>query len=85
MVIIKSSKIVDTYSFIYALFSNSLLLDDEDDYDADCEDIDSKLMPPPPPPSISTTVKKDEPSSQSTNGKNLFTNNFIVAYQPIEF
>uniref|UniRef100_A0A672JP09 Transcription initiation factor TFIID subunit n=1 Tax=Salarias fasciatus TaxID=181472 RepID=A0A672JP09_SALFA len=24
--------------------------DDEDDYDADCEDIDSKLMPPPPPP-----------------------------------
>uniref|UniRef100_A0A3Q2YN76 Transcription initiation factor TFIID subunit n=1 Tax=Hippocampus comes TaxID=109280 RepID=A0A3Q2YN76_HIPCM len=23
---------------------------DEDDYDADCEDIDSKLMPPPPPP-----------------------------------
>uniref|UniRef100_A0A8C5D3V4 Transcription initiation factor TFIID subunit n=1 Tax=Gadus morhua TaxID=8049 RepID=A0A8C5D3V4_GADMO len=24
--------------------------DDEDDYDADCEDIDAKLMPPPPPP-----------------------------------
>uniref|UniRef100_A0A4W6FVX4 Transcription initiation factor TFIID subunit n=1 Tax=Lates calcarifer TaxID=8187 RepID=A0A4W6FVX4_LATCA len=30
--------------------------DDEDDYDADCEDIDSKLMPPPPPPSLPTSV-----------------------------
>ncbi|XP_034034553.1 transcription initiation factor TFIID subunit 1 isoform X3 [Thalassophryne amazonica] len=40
--------------------------DDEDDYDADCEDIDSKLMPPPPPPSLPTSAKKDEPSSQST-------------------
>uniref|UniRef100_A0A8C5E0M4 TAFII-230 TBP-binding domain-containing protein n=1 Tax=Gouania willdenowi TaxID=441366 RepID=A0A8C5E0M4_GOUWI len=39
--------------------------DDEDDYDADCEDIDSKLMPPPPPPTIFTSVKKDEPSSQT--------------------
>uniref|UniRef100_A0A8C4ITE2 Transcription initiation factor TFIID subunit 1 n=1 Tax=Dicentrarchus labrax TaxID=13489 RepID=A0A8C4ITE2_DICLA len=29
--------------------------DDEDDYDADCEDIDSKLMPPPPPPSLPTS------------------------------
>uniref|UniRef100_A0A8C5BTQ7 Transcription initiation factor TFIID subunit n=1 Tax=Gadus morhua TaxID=8049 RepID=A0A8C5BTQ7_GADMO len=26
--------------------------DDEDDYDADCEDIDAKLMPPPPPPTV---------------------------------
>ncbi|GLD46953.1 transcription initiation factor TFIID subunit 1-like isoform X1 [Lates japonicus] len=41
--------------------------DDEDDYDADCEDIDSKLMPPPPPPSLPTSAKKDEPSSQSTS------------------
>uniref|UniRef100_A0A3Q2FW16 Transcription initiation factor TFIID subunit n=1 Tax=Cyprinodon variegatus TaxID=28743 RepID=A0A3Q2FW16_CYPVA len=40
--------------------------DDEDDYDADCEDIDSKLMPPPPPPSLSTPVKKEE-SPTSTN------------------
>ncbi|XP_063288812.1 transcription initiation factor TFIID subunit 1 isoform X2 [Pelobates fuscus] len=32
--------------------------DDDDDYDADCEDIDSKLMPPPPPPPV--TGKKDE-------------------------
>ncbi|XP_037544029.1 transcription initiation factor TFIID subunit 1, partial [Nematolebias whitei] len=41
--------------------------DDDDDYDADCEDIDSKLMPPPPPPSVSTPAKKEESSSQSTN------------------
>ncbi|XP_054481614.1 transcription initiation factor TFIID subunit 1 isoform X2 [Anoplopoma fimbria] len=40
--------------------------DDEDDYDADCEDIDTKLMPPPPPPSLPTAAKKEEPSSQST-------------------
>uniref|UniRef100_A0A3P9CGZ3 Transcription initiation factor TFIID subunit n=1 Tax=Maylandia zebra TaxID=106582 RepID=A0A3P9CGZ3_9CICH len=40
--------------------------DDEDDYDADCEDIDSKLMPPPPPPTLPTS-KKEEPSTQSTN------------------
>lgn len=43
--------------------------DDDDDYDADCEDIDSKLMPPPPPPNQSTPVKKDEPVCQTTNGK----------------
>ena len=30
----------------------SVFPDDEDDYDADCEDIDSKLMPPPPPPTV---------------------------------
>ncbi|XP_029704240.1 transcription initiation factor TFIID subunit 1 isoform X5 [Takifugu rubripes] len=41
--------------------------DDEDDYDADCEDIDSKLMPPPPPPSLTGATKKEEPSPQSTN------------------
>uniref|UniRef100_A0A8D0CKQ6 Transcription initiation factor TFIID subunit n=1 Tax=Scleropages formosus TaxID=113540 RepID=A0A8D0CKQ6_SCLFO len=29
--------------------------DDEDDYDADCEDIDAKLMPPPPPPTLQTS------------------------------
>ncbi|KAJ8276545.1 hypothetical protein COCON_G00082970 [Conger conger] len=32
--------------------------DDDDDYDADCEDIDAKLMPPPPPPT--TTAAGDE-------------------------
>ncbi|XP_014849864.1 PREDICTED: transcription initiation factor TFIID subunit 1-like isoform X4 [Poecilia mexicana] len=40
--------------------------DDEDDYDADCEDIDSKLMPPPPPPSLLTSAKKEE-SPTGTN------------------
>uniref|UniRef100_A0A668AVS3 Transcription initiation factor TFIID subunit n=1 Tax=Myripristis murdjan TaxID=586833 RepID=A0A668AVS3_9TELE len=43
--------------------------DDEDDYDADCEDIDSKLMPPPPPPSLPTSGKKEEPSPQSAVGE----------------
>ncbi|XP_024121570.1 transcription initiation factor TFIID subunit 1 isoform X6 [Oryzias melastigma] len=47
--------------------------DDEDDYDADCEDIDSKLMPPPPPPSLSLPGEKEESSSQSTNGKDSCT------------
>ncbi|XP_008425841.1 transcription initiation factor TFIID subunit 1 isoform X4 [Poecilia reticulata] len=40
--------------------------DDEDDYDADCEDIDSKLMPPPPPPNLPTSAKK-EGSPTGTN------------------
>ncbi|XP_034060021.1 transcription initiation factor TFIID subunit 1 isoform X2 [Gymnodraco acuticeps] len=39
--------------------------DDEEDYDADCEDIDSKLMPPPPPPIVPTAAKKEELASQS--------------------
>ncbi|XP_030637746.1 transcription initiation factor TFIID subunit 1 [Chanos chanos] len=42
--------------------------DDEDDYDADCEDIDSKLMPPPPPPSQAVLPKKEEPPNQTSNG-----------------
>uniref|UniRef100_A0AAY5L3L7 Transcription initiation factor TFIID subunit n=1 Tax=Esox lucius TaxID=8010 RepID=A0AAY5L3L7_ESOLU len=37
--------------------------EDEDDYDADCEDIDAKLMPPPPPPSLPTLGGKKEDSS----------------------
>ncbi|XP_028840154.1 transcription initiation factor TFIID subunit 1 isoform X2 [Denticeps clupeoides] len=41
--------------------------DDDDDYDADCEDIDSKLMPPPPPPSLPTLQKKEEPPSQTAS------------------
>lgn len=39
--------------------------DDDDDYDADSEDIDAKLMPPPPPPSLAAGAKKDDPPSQS--------------------
>ncbi|XP_037323379.2 transcription initiation factor TFIID subunit 1 isoform X4 [Pungitius pungitius] len=45
--------------------SRKTVLDDEDDYDADCEDIDSKLMPPPPPPSLPIAAKKEELSSES--------------------
>uniref|UniRef100_A0A3B3SYK9 Transcription initiation factor TFIID subunit n=1 Tax=Paramormyrops kingsleyae TaxID=1676925 RepID=A0A3B3SYK9_9TELE len=40
--------------------------DDEDDYDADCEDIDAKLMPPPPPPLQQT--KKDDLMAPSGDG-----------------
>ncbi|KAB5515398.1 hypothetical protein PHYPO_G00249880 [Pangasianodon hypophthalmus] len=41
--------------------------DDEDDYDADSEDIDAKLMPPPPPPSQPITAKKEDPPTQSSS------------------
>ncbi|XP_055499648.1 transcription initiation factor TFIID subunit 1 isoform X1 [Leucoraja erinacea] len=42
---------------------------DDDDYDADNEDVDSKLMPPPPPP---PPLSKEEGGSQesSANGVN---------------
>uniref|UniRef100_A0A1A7WS45 Transcription initiation factor TFIID subunit n=2 Tax=Iconisemion striatum TaxID=60296 RepID=A0A1A7WS45_9TELE len=52
--------------------------DDEDDYDADCEDIDSKLMPPPPPPSLPTAAKKEEPSTQSTNAASEESDGIIL-------
>ncbi|NXL73372.1 TAF1 factor, partial [Leptocoma aspasia] len=39
--------------------------EDEDDYDADCEDIDSKLMPPPPPPPV-PGKKEDEKDAAGT-------------------
>ncbi|KFR16159.1 Transcription initiation factor TFIID subunit 1, partial [Opisthocomus hoazin] len=39
--------------------------DDEDDYDADCEDLDSKLMPPPPPPPV-PGKKEDEKDAAAT-------------------
>ncbi|NWX21306.1 TAF1 factor, partial [Aegotheles bennettii] len=39
--------------------------EDEDDYDADCEDIDSKLMPPPPPPLV-PGKKEDEKDAAAT-------------------
>ncbi|MGH0164021.1 UNVERIFIED_CONTAM: hypothetical protein FKN15_046502 [Acipenser sinensis] len=41
--------------------------DDEDDYDADSEDIDSKLMPPPPPPSHSLPAKKEESTAPASS------------------
>uniref|UniRef100_A0A8C7KUJ4 Transcription initiation factor TFIID subunit n=1 Tax=Oncorhynchus kisutch TaxID=8019 RepID=A0A8C7KUJ4_ONCKI len=44
--------------------------DDEDDYDADCEDIDAKLMPPPPPPCLPTPGgKKDDSSPTAASDK----------------
>ncbi|NWI94312.1 TAF1 factor, partial [Pitta sordida] len=42
--------------------------EDEDDYDADCEDIDSKLMPPPPPPPV-PGKKEDEKDAAATVSK----------------
>ncbi|KAF5892473.1 transcription initiation factor TFIID subunit 1-like isoform X1, partial [Clarias magur] len=42
--------------------------DDEDDYDADSEDIDAKLMPPPPPPTQPIIAKKEDPPTQSSSG-----------------
>lgn len=60
------------------IFFNSTIIDDEDDYDADCEDIDSKLMPPPPPPTVSTSVKKEEPSSQNTNGEDVYSEGLLL-------
>uniref|UniRef100_A0A8B9L9B6 Transcription initiation factor TFIID subunit n=1 Tax=Astyanax mexicanus TaxID=7994 RepID=A0A8B9L9B6_ASTMX len=38
--------------------------DDDDDYDADSEDIDAKLMPPPPPPTLAAGAKKDDLPTQ---------------------
>lgn len=64
--------VVCRYFGIVLLYSASSILDisdDEDDYDADCEDIDSKLMPPPPPPTVSAAGKKEEPVPPTTNGK----------------
>ncbi|XP_073670752.1 transcription initiation factor TFIID subunit 1 isoform X2 [Paramisgurnus dabryanus] len=41
--------------------------DEEDDYDADCEDVDAKLMPPPPPPILSIPAKKEETPAQNSS------------------
>lgn len=43
--------------------------DEEDDYDADCEDVDAKLMPPPPPPSLPVPAKKEDTPTQNSSGK----------------
>ncbi|XP_051965254.1 transcription initiation factor TFIID subunit 1 isoform X3 [Xyrauchen texanus] len=39
----------------------------DDDYDADCEDVDSKLMPPPPPPSLPIPAKKEDTPTQTSS------------------
>uniref|UniRef100_A0A672PFH9 Transcription initiation factor TFIID subunit 1-like n=1 Tax=Sinocyclocheilus grahami TaxID=75366 RepID=A0A672PFH9_SINGR len=41
--------------------------DEEEDYDADCEDVDAKLMPPPPPPSQPTPAKKEDTATQNSS------------------
>uniref|UniRef100_A0A8C2HS42 Transcription initiation factor TFIID subunit n=1 Tax=Cyprinus carpio TaxID=7962 RepID=A0A8C2HS42_CYPCA len=41
--------------------------DEEEDYDADCEDVDAKLMPPPPPPSQPIPAKKEDAPTQNSN------------------
>uniref|UniRef100_A0A673N3K7 Transcription initiation factor TFIID subunit n=1 Tax=Sinocyclocheilus rhinocerous TaxID=307959 RepID=A0A673N3K7_9TELE len=41
--------------------------DEEEDYDADCEDVDAKLMPPPPPPSQPTPAKKEDTANQNSS------------------
>lgn len=66
--------------WIVNIFKTFVILDDEEDYDADCEDIDSKLMPPPPPPIVPTAAKKEEPASQSPTGKGMFTQNNVLFY-----
>ncbi len=43
--------------------------DEEEDYDADCEDVDAKLMPPPPPPIQPTPAKKEDMVTQNSSGK----------------
>uniref|UniRef100_A0A8C4SNE0 Transcription initiation factor TFIID subunit 1 n=1 Tax=Erpetoichthys calabaricus TaxID=27687 RepID=A0A8C4SNE0_ERPCA len=52
--------------------------DDEDDYDADSEDIDSKLMPPPPPPTQTLSLKKEEPPAQATSGDGIILPSIIA-------
>ncbi|XP_018430785.1 PREDICTED: transcription initiation factor TFIID subunit 1-like, partial [Nanorana parkeri] len=54
--------------------------DDDDDYDADCEDIDSKLMPPPPPPPVSGKRDDDKgpPSAAPEDGDGIILPSIIA-------
>uniref|UniRef100_A0A3P9QEK6 Transcription initiation factor TFIID subunit n=1 Tax=Poecilia reticulata TaxID=8081 RepID=A0A3P9QEK6_POERE len=52
--------------------------DDEDDYDADCEDIDSKLMPPPPPPNLPTSAKKEGSPTGTNEGDGIILPSIIA-------
>ncbi|XP_050820845.1 transcription initiation factor TFIID subunit 1 isoform X3 [Gopherus flavomarginatus] len=52
--------------------------EDEDDYDADCEDIDSKLMPPPPPPPIKRDDEKDATAPVSEDGDGIILPSIIA-------
>ncbi|XP_074818943.1 transcription initiation factor TFIID subunit 1 isoform X6 [Natator depressus] len=52
--------------------------EDEDDYDADCEDIDSKLMPPPPPPPVKRDDEKDATAPVSEDGDGIILPSIIA-------
>ncbi|XP_030330482.1 transcription initiation factor TFIID subunit 1 isoform X3 [Strigops habroptila] len=54
--------------------------EDEDDYDADCEDIDSKLMPPPPPPPVpgKKEDEKDAAAAVSEDGDGIILPSIIA-------
>uniref|UniRef100_A0A8C6JRE6 Transcription initiation factor TFIID subunit n=1 Tax=Melopsittacus undulatus TaxID=13146 RepID=A0A8C6JRE6_MELUD len=54
--------------------------EDEDDYDADCEDIDSKLMPPPPPPPVpgKKEDEKDTAAAVSEDGDGIILPSIIA-------
>uniref|UniRef100_A0A8B9FL22 Transcription initiation factor TFIID subunit n=1 Tax=Amazona collaria TaxID=241587 RepID=A0A8B9FL22_9PSIT len=54
--------------------------EDEDDYDADCEDIDSKLMPPPPPPPVpgKKEDEKDAAAPVSEDGDGIILPSIIA-------
>uniref|UniRef100_A0A671LD25 Transcription initiation factor TFIID subunit 1-like n=1 Tax=Sinocyclocheilus anshuiensis TaxID=1608454 RepID=A0A671LD25_9TELE len=50
----------------------------EEDYDADCEDVDAKLMPPPPPPSQPTPAKKEDMATQNSSGDGIILPSIIA-------
>uniref|UniRef100_A0A8B9L4G4 Transcription initiation factor TFIID subunit 1 n=1 Tax=Astyanax mexicanus TaxID=7994 RepID=A0A8B9L4G4_ASTMX len=53
--------------------------DDDDDYDADSEDIDAKLMPPPPPPTLAAGAKKDDlPTQVNDEGDGIILPSIIA-------
>ncbi|NXD70265.1 TAF1 factor, partial [Eolophus roseicapillus] len=54
--------------------------EDEDDYDADCEDLDSKLMPPPPPPPVpgKKEDEKDAAAAVSEDGDGIILPSIIA-------
>ncbi|XP_065546094.1 transcription initiation factor TFIID subunit 1 isoform X1 [Lathamus discolor] len=62
------------------VLSPDWLDEDEDDYDADCEDIDSKLMPPPPPPPVPgrREDEKDTAAAVSEDGDGIILPSIIA-------
>uniref|UniRef100_A0A8C2G6G6 Transcription initiation factor TFIID subunit n=1 Tax=Cyprinus carpio TaxID=7962 RepID=A0A8C2G6G6_CYPCA len=50
----------------------------EEDYDADCEDVDAKLMPPPPPPSQPIPAKKEDANQSEFCGDGIILPSIIA-------